>query len=242
MGVCIAANKISGIRAAVAENVVAAVNSRSVNNSNVLALGSMVTAPEMAKAIVKAWHCTPFKGPAPANKCEGWPDEVQSFLDGSMPALAELDASRPAVLSPAEEQEKEDEKRSHECGPEREENKGGRCPVCCISAGSSNHPFQPVAGVQGAEWVQTRDAPTRAVVRFNGGSVEPTHHHTHGHDVFVTKGRKRVENLTLGKSFELSAGSYLYTGAGERHRVVYHEDTEFILCCDGRFDVFWDEI
>lgn len=69
------------------------------------------------------------------------------------------------------------------------------------------------------------------------GSIEPAHHHSHGHDVFVTKGSKRVENVTLGKSFELKAGDYLYTGGGEVHRVWYHEETEFILSSDGLFDV-----
>ena len=28
---------------------------------------------------------------------------------------------------------------------------------------------------------------------------------------------------------------------GERHRVKYHTDTEFMICCDGKFDVTWDE-
>ena len=29
--------------------------------------------------------------------------------------------------------------------------------------------------------------------------------------------------------------------AGQVHRVRYHEDTEFVICSDGIFDVFWDE-
>jgi len=88
MGVCIAANKIPGIRAAVAENIAAAVNSKSVNNSNVLALGAMITTPEEAKEIVLAWLNAEFKGPAPANKGEGWLEEIQEFLKKSMPAPA----------------------------------------------------------------------------------------------------------------------------------------------------------
>jgi len=77
MGVCIAANKVPGIRAAVAENTAAAVNSKSVNNSNVLALGAMITTPEEAKEIVLAWLNAEFKGPAPANKGKGWSEEIQ---------------------------------------------------------------------------------------------------------------------------------------------------------------------
>ena len=48
-------------------------------------------------------------------------------------------------------------------------------------------------------------------MRFKAGSVEPAHHHTHGHDVVVISGRKTVENLTTGKAYELEKGSYLYT-------------------------------
>jgi len=72
---------------------------------------------------------------------------------------------------------------------------------------------------------------------YQQGSIEPAHHHSHGHDVFVTKGSKTVENVTLGKKFDLKAGDYLYTGAQEVHRVYYHEETEFILSSDGKFDV-----
>ena len=49
-----------------------------------------------------------------------------------------------------------------------------------------------------------------------------------------------MENLSRGESFELSAGSYLYTGKGERHRVVDGEEAEFVLCYDGGFDVSWE--
>jgi quercetin dioxygenase-like cupin family protein len=49
------------------------------------------------------------------------------------------------------------------------------------------------------------------VIDLPPGAIEPAHHHTHGHDVFVLRGSKRVENITLGQSFELSAGDYLYT-------------------------------
>lgn len=190
IGVCIAANKIGGIRAAVAENVATAVNSKSVNNSNVLALGAMVTDVENAKEIVRAWLNAEFKGPAPANKGEGWPEEIKGFLEKSMPALAELDGGR----GPKEKEEQQQQQESAENATNE-----GCCPACEIQAGSSLHPFQPVTGIQGAEWVLLRENPTRASVRFKKGSVELCHFHTFGHDVFVTKGRKRVENLTGGE-------------------------------------------
>lgn len=217
MGVGIAANKVAGVRAAVAENVAAAVNAKSVNNANVLALGAMVTHPETAKEIIHGWLNASFKGPAPANKNEGWPEEIQGFLTNSMPAIAKLEAEEKAASSSA-------------C-----------CAACFLQAGSSANPFQAVEGVRGAEWVQLRQNPTRALVKFKAGAIEPVHHHTFGHDVVVLSGSKRVENVTRGESYELKKDSYLYTPAGEQHRVVYHEDTEFLIVCDGAFDVFWDE-
>jgi RpiB/LacA/LacB family sugar-phosphate isomerase len=232
MGVCIAANKVPGIRAAVAENIAAAVNSKSVNNSNVLALGAMVTDVENAKEIVSAWLNAEFKGLAPANEGEGWTEDIKIFLEKSMPALAQLDGSR------AKEEEEQEQQQQEGASSAADAN---CCPVGALQAGCSSHPFVIVSGIEGAEWVVLRENPTRALVRFQKGSVEPSHYHTFGHDVFVTKGRKRVENLTRGETFEMNEGSYLYTKAGERHRVTYFEDTEFVLSCDGGFDVFWEE-
>ena len=117
MGVCIAANKIPGIRAAVAENIAAAVNSKSVNNSNVLALGAMITTPEEAKEIVLAWLNAEFKGPAPANKGEGWSEEIQEFLKKSMPAFAELDGTH------GKEQEQEQQEQEQEQAQKQQQQK-----------------------------------------------------------------------------------------------------------------------
>jgi deoxyribose-phosphate aldolase len=61
IGSCIAANKISGIRAAPCYDVSAARNSREHNNSNVLTLGAGYTELELAKQIVDIWlntECT----------------------------------------------------------------------------------------------------------------------------------------------------------------------------------------
>ncbi|KAI4995359.1 hypothetical protein ZWY2020_035262 [Hordeum vulgare] len=43
-----------------------AVNTRSINASNVLALSGMATPPEAATAIVDGWLATPFRAPCPA--------------------------------------------------------------------------------------------------------------------------------------------------------------------------------
>lgn len=62
IGVAIAANKIPGIRAAVANDIEAARLSRAHNNANILAIGARFTAPEIAATIVDVWLKTPFEG------------------------------------------------------------------------------------------------------------------------------------------------------------------------------------
>ena len=52
---CIAANKIDGIRAALVDNPVAARLSREHNDANILCLGSRFVAPEYAAEIVQSW-------------------------------------------------------------------------------------------------------------------------------------------------------------------------------------------
>lgn len=86
-----------------------------------------------------------------------------------------------------------------------------------------------------------RENPTSAIVRFVKGSIEPAHHHKFGHDVVVIKGRKIVWNLSKNERFELGVGDYLFTPAGDVHRVKYLEDTEFFIRWDGRWDIELDE-
>lgn len=83
MGMCIIANKHPGVFAAVCENVDAAARSRSINNSNVLTLGGMVTLPADAARIVDAWLATDFT--------QGWEPDIQSWLRRSMDDIAELE-------------------------------------------------------------------------------------------------------------------------------------------------------
>jgi ribose 5-phosphate isomerase RpiB/mannose-6-phosphate isomerase-like protein (cupin superfamily) len=345
MGMAIVANKVAGVRAAVVENEAAAINSRSINDSNVLTLGgacatqrpsanaptppsssslppslspsvpttdnththhthahipqpptAMITKPEEAQRIVDSWLAGEFKGPAPANEGKGWPEEIQGFLTQSLPDIARLEgelqgtAAAAAAAATTTTTTTGSATAATTAATAAGAAAAGYEPPCalCKRAGSDQHPFEAVAGVAGAEWVQVREGgsggegrggekqtkeagtgwhcplfvaptsgaqiaplppptnqlrenPTRALVRFKAGAVEPAHHHTQGHDVFVMSGRKTVENLSRGESFELGAGSYLYTAGGERHRVTYHEDTEFLIVCDGRFDVTWDE-
>lgn len=62
IGMCIAANKIPGIRAALVDNPVSARLSREHNDANVLCLGARFLAPEYAADIVRVWLETPFSG------------------------------------------------------------------------------------------------------------------------------------------------------------------------------------
>jgi ribose 5-phosphate isomerase B len=62
IGMAIAANKIAGVRAAVAGDPAIARVSREHNDTNVLALGARLTAPELAAEIVQAWLDAAFEG------------------------------------------------------------------------------------------------------------------------------------------------------------------------------------
>lgn len=61
-GICMAANKIHGIRGAVIRTVEDAQLSRAHNNANVACFGSRVTDPLAAKEAVAAFLSTPFEG------------------------------------------------------------------------------------------------------------------------------------------------------------------------------------
>jgi ribose 5-phosphate isomerase B len=62
MGVCIAANKIHGVRAVDAWNVDVAKVSRAHNDANVLCLGARTVPEAEALAIADAWLSAPFDG------------------------------------------------------------------------------------------------------------------------------------------------------------------------------------
>ena len=62
IGVCIAANKVKGIRAAVVHNDFTASAAGSHNDANVLCLGGRVLTHEQAARLVDIWLKTPFEG------------------------------------------------------------------------------------------------------------------------------------------------------------------------------------
>jgi ribose 5-phosphate isomerase B len=62
IGVCIAANKLKGIRAALCNDVYSAKMSREHNDANILTLGERVTGKGLALMIAETWLDTKFAG------------------------------------------------------------------------------------------------------------------------------------------------------------------------------------
>lgn len=63
IGSAIAANKISGVRAAMADSETLARYAREHNGANVLTLGAALLSPDEATAIVSVWLSTPMREP-----------------------------------------------------------------------------------------------------------------------------------------------------------------------------------
>jgi len=62
IGVCIAANKVKGIRAALCHDTFSARMSRQHNDANILTMGGRVIGPGLAIEIVKTWLASEFEG------------------------------------------------------------------------------------------------------------------------------------------------------------------------------------
>jgi len=62
IGSCMVANKVPGVRAALAYDLSSANNSREHNDANVLTLGAGLIGESLAKQIVKTWLATEFGG------------------------------------------------------------------------------------------------------------------------------------------------------------------------------------
>ncbi|KAD5508795.1 hypothetical protein E3N88_16498 [Mikania micrantha] len=217
VGVSIFANKFPGVYAANCLTPADAINARSINNCNVIAFSGISSSPESSIETLNNFLNTPFKSPCPASNSEPWPENIQSFLDNSIAEMSKIGTT--ATF------------------PEKI-NSPNSCSICNLAAGRE---FSPVDIMPGASMKIVRESPTSAIVRFTGGSIEPAHHHKHGHDVVVMKGRKIVWNLSKSERFELGAGDFLFTPAGDVHRVKYLEDTEFFIRWDGDWDIELDE-
>lgn len=60
IGVCISANKVPGIRAALTHDTYSAERAALSNNAQIITLGARVIGPELAKAVVDAWLACSF--------------------------------------------------------------------------------------------------------------------------------------------------------------------------------------
>lgn len=69
-GMAIAANKVPGVRAAVAWNEESARLAREHNDANVLAVGARLNTPEEIERIVRAWFAAEFEGGRHAGRVE----------------------------------------------------------------------------------------------------------------------------------------------------------------------------
>jgi D-erythrulose 4-phosphate isomerase len=69
IGVCISANKVPGIRAALTHDTYSAERAAKSNNAQIITMGARVIGPELAKAIVDSWLASEFdpKGASAAN-------------------------------------------------------------------------------------------------------------------------------------------------------------------------------
>jgi ribose 5-phosphate isomerase B len=69
IGVCISANKVPGIRAALTHDTYSAERAAKSNNAQIITMGARVIGPELAKAIVDIWLASEFdhEGPSAAN-------------------------------------------------------------------------------------------------------------------------------------------------------------------------------
>jgi D-erythrulose 4-phosphate isomerase len=79
IGVCISANKVPGIRAALTHDTYSAERAAKSNNAQIITMGARVIGPELAKAIVDTWLASDFdpKGASAANV------DAINKLDGS---------------------------------------------------------------------------------------------------------------------------------------------------------------
>ena len=70
IGSCMVANKVSGVRAAMAYDYASASNSREHNDANVLTLGAGLIGVALAKQILKVWLSTEFGGGRHQNRID----------------------------------------------------------------------------------------------------------------------------------------------------------------------------
>lgn len=80
IGMCITANKVPGIRAAVCHDPYSAERSRKSNNAQILCMGERVIGVEVAKYLVDIWLGCDFAGGGSAPKVQRITDVEQMYV------------------------------------------------------------------------------------------------------------------------------------------------------------------
>lgn len=70
IGMAITANKVPGVRAAVCHDPYSAERARKSNNAQVMAMGSQIIGPSLAKSLVDVWLASDFGGGRSTRKVE----------------------------------------------------------------------------------------------------------------------------------------------------------------------------
>jgi ribose 5-phosphate isomerase B len=68
IGMCITANKVKGVRAALCHDCYSAERSRKSNDAQIITMGARVIGPELAKSIISVWLESEFQGGKSADK------------------------------------------------------------------------------------------------------------------------------------------------------------------------------
>ncbi len=79
IGMCITANKIPGVRAAVCHDQYSAERARKSNDAQIMALGSRVVGEELAKSLVDTWLNSDFLGGGSTAKVERMKEIEQRY-------------------------------------------------------------------------------------------------------------------------------------------------------------------
>ncbi len=82
IGMAISANKVPGIRAAVCHDSYSAERARKSNDAQIMAMGSRVIGPELAKQLVEIWMKSEFQGGGSACKVDRIMEYERDFIAG----------------------------------------------------------------------------------------------------------------------------------------------------------------
>lgn len=84
IGMCIAANKVKGVRAALAHDELTAEISRTHNDANILCLSADLLGQRLIEKIAEVWLATPFQGGRHARRLT----EIAAIEEGKDPSQA----------------------------------------------------------------------------------------------------------------------------------------------------------